>query len=239
MSLLTFHVESFEGPLDLLLHLIQKNKIDIYNIPITEITRQYLEYIELMEKFNIDVAGEFLVMSATLINIKSRLLLPVISETDGEDELTLQDLVNHLLEYQKFKELAIAFEEQVLMQQKCYSHPVEKPSNPTETSPEIRVSLFDLLLSMKKFLAKTGQSDPIKEVILPQVTIEDKIKFIMANVFESKPIEFGTLFHPDEPRIHIIATFLAVLELLQQRKLVVYQVKPFDPLWIQVRTEQV
>ncbi|RMH72944.1 MAG: segregation/condensation protein A [Gemmatimonadetes bacterium] len=231
---LTFQLESFEGPLNLLLHLIQKHKIDIYNIPIAQITQQYLAYIERMQELNLDIAGEFLVMAATLMNIKSRLMLPVLSseESGDEEDLTLEELVIRLLEYQKFKEVSLILEDRAEAFRECYTHPVAG-LYPTGTEVEIRATLFDLLRAFQKLMQDTETIELSREVQLPPVSIDDRIEFLLQRLPKTgEPVAFRDMFRPSEGRIHVIVTFLALLELLRQNRLTAYQTDTLGTIWL-------
>lgn len=231
-------IEAFEGPLDLLLHLIRKNEVDIYDIPIAAITRQYLEYLELMKELNLDVAGEFLVMASTLIQIKSKLLLPVqVDEDRGEEEEEdpRAELVRRLLEYQKYKAAAQQLETLPLLGRDAFIRSCELPElkelQTTDCTPE--VELFDLVEAFRRVLA----SLPVQtfhEVGAEQISIADRINAILSLLQEreGEGVAFEDLFTEGMTRDYLIATFLAVLELCKLRTAKITQISSFGTIWI-------
>ncbi len=223
----------FEGPLDLLLHLIRENKVDIYDIPIAEITRQYLEYLELMKELNLEIAGEFLVMAATLIQIKTRMLLPVDEDVPPEErEDPRIELVERLLEYQAIKGAAIVLNE---YHESWLEHFWRQPSFEGYEDEETQmglfdVNIFDLLQAFKKVLEKA----PPEAVALTRetLTIKDKINYIIEVLEEEGTIRFDSLFREGVARIELIVTFLALLEILRLGIARVYQEKEFGQIWV-------
>jgi len=223
----------FEGPLDLLLHLIRKNEVDIYDIPIAEITRQYLEYLELMKELNLEIAGEFLVMAATLIQIKTRMLLPVDEDVPPEERDDPRiELVERLLEYQAIKGAAIALSE---YHESWLEHFWRQPSFEECEDEETQIGLFDvnifdLLQALKKVLEKA----PPDTVALTKetLTIKDKINYIIGVLEGEGTIRFESLFRERVTRIELIVTFLALLEILRLGIARVYQEKEFGQIWI-------
>lgn len=214
----------FEGPLDLLLHLIKQNKIDIYDIPISLITKQYLQYLELMKELNLEIASEFLVMAATLIYIKSKMLLPK-QEQPHEEEDPRKELVEQLIEYQQFKEASKFLKERYNLWAMAF---------PRNTSKEEEfflheLSIFDLLHALKKILDR-----PQPKIYVPKETVkvEDRIEEILNVLKLKKSITFQELFNPDSSRLEIIVTFLALLELLRLKIVRAYQEKPFGEILI-------
>ncbi len=228
--------EIFEGPFDLLLFLIRKHEIDIYDIPIHDITNQFLEYIKLMKILDLEVAGDFIEMVATLMNIKARMLLPKPvfgDEDDVEDPRT--ELVQRLLEYKKFKEAASEMSEFEDHRRKMYSRKFflkpedEKPSSTEEYLQN--VTLFDLLLAFKKALDNMPKVT-YHEVKKIEVTIEEQTDYIL-NMLEAQPnILFSKLIEKLKDRIVIIVTFLALLDLIKLRKIIVRQSRVFDDIKI-------
>lgn len=217
-------LEIFEGPLDLLLHLIKQNEVDIYDIPIAKITEQYLEYMDMMKTLNLDVAGEFLLMAATLIHIKSKMLLP-FSEEAGEEEEEggdpRQELIRRLLEYQKYKEASAQLEQMMILGRDTFT----KGQMPTEGLEEgglVNLSLFDLLAALKDVLAKAPKTIGF-DVALENITIADRINFIMDFLGKEKSITFFSLFPSDSSRTMIVTTFLAMLELTRMKVIRIYQ----------------
>jgi len=235
---LKVRLETFEGPLDLLLYLIKKNEIDIYDIPISVITRQYLEYLEMMKNLNLDVAGEFLLMAATLLHIKSKMLLPATAEEEGEGEKEEEDpraeLVRRLLEYQRFKEAARQLVKGPLLDREVFVRSFFGESL-AEKEREERVSgevtLFDLLEAMKKVLEGLP-AEEFQEISAEHLKIKDKILHIMERLWEADSMAFTDLYMASTPRGEIVVIFLALLELLRLRMIRVYQGETFGTIRI-------
>jgi segregation and condensation protein A len=231
-----FKLDKFEGPLDLLLYLIKKTEIDIYDIPVHEITEQYLNYLSLMKKLDINLAAEFIIMAANLIYIKSKMLLPI--ESDIEDEYfedPRTELVNQLLEYQKFKNAAVEFEELETNQSHLYFHAKDQITFEFDDQENwVDVTLFDLINIFNKFLK---ESDGEKsEYIMPEtITVNMKIEEIQLKLDEESSIEFSNLFDNYFNLWELIITFLAILELVKQKFLVVRQHKLFGDIKIAKR----
>ena len=225
-----YHVtlESFEGPLDLLLHLIRKNEVNIYDIPIALITEQYLAYLDLMREMDLDVAGDFLVMAASLIHIKSRTLLPRPdpSQADGEaEEDPREALVRRLLEHQKYKAAAELLHERETLRGAQFTRPdarvVDAAGDPYE--PEIEVDLFSLLAAFRGVLERASRHPPM---VLPpdQVSIGDRIQQLLARLSETEACGFEDLFMDgDGSRGFMIVTFLALLEMIRLKLIRVFQ----------------
>lgn len=225
----------FEGPLDLLLHLIRENKIDIYDIPIAIITRQYLEYIEMMKELNLDVAGEFLLMAATLIHIKSRMLLPVNEEANGaEVEDPRFELVQKLIEYQAFKDASLSLREREDEWGKVFSRESEPRDDTSENEGEelnlFDLGLFDLIGAFKKLLDKAPPE--IINITREILTVKDRIAYITERLENNDAISFEDLLEANRSRTHLIVTFLALLEILRLGLARVYQEKDFGSIWI-------
>jgi len=226
-------IENFEGPLDLLLHLIKKNEINIYDIPIAMIAQQYLGYIEAMKDLNLNVAGEFLVMAATLLQIKSKMLLPVDEtaedEEDGPDPR--EELVRRLLEYKTFKEAARQLDTQERMWREIYSRqPV--PEEETVESDEAlldNIGLFDLVDALQGILNR-NPGKKLLEIIPDNLTVRDRMNVILEALEEQESIAFEALFESSCHRMVIIVTFLALLELIRLRTIRVYQAEGFGPI---------
>jgi segregation and condensation protein A len=226
-------VPVFEGPLDLLLHLIKENKIDIYDIPIALITRQYLQYIEMMKELNLDMAGEFLVMAATLIHIKSRMLLPV-EETLGteEPEDPRLELVERLLEYQAFKDAALGLREKEDEWLNIFRREPEK-EEPEGEGGELYLfdlNIFDLIGAFRKIVEKT----PSETITITReaLTVKDKMSAIIEMLEDKETIRFEELFKGDATKAHLIVTFVALLEILRLGIARVYQEKDFGSIWV-------
>jgi len=230
---LKVRLETFEGPLDLLLYLIKKNEIDIYDIPISAITQQYLEYLEMMKNLNLDVAGDFLLMAATLLHIKSKMLLPATEEEEGEkeEEDPRAELVRRLLEYQRFKEAAQQLVKGPLLDREVFVRSFFGESLAGKEEEEVsgEVTLFDLLEVMKKVLEGLPAED-FQEISVEQLNIKDKILQIMERLWESESLAFTELYTASTSRKEIIVTFLALLELLRLRMIRVYQGETFGAI---------
>jgi segregation and condensation protein A len=231
------HLDAFEGPLDLLLHLIKKNEINVYDIPISVVTKQYLEYLELMEELNLDVAGEFLLMAATLIHVKSRMLLP---RPDPSQEDPLEDprdaLVRRLLEHQKFKAAAELLHERETIRSAQWSRPDEAIEDLTDNppEPELEVDLFSLLTAFRGVVERAKQR---AKVPLPaeQIPIEVRIEQLLGRLSETEACGFEDLFADVQTRSGLIVTFLALLEMIRLKLIRVFQSGPFGPIRVYKR----
>jgi segregation and condensation protein A len=228
-------LELFEGPLDLLLYLIKKEEIDLYDIPIAKITDQYLEYLELMKLLDLDIAGEFLVMAATLIHIKSKMLLPP-DETEGAEQEEADpraELVKRLLEYKKFKEAASELSHMETHQKHFFSRVgpgFEIPDAPSEDD-FFEATLFDLITAFTKVL-KDIPRDVFHKVIKDEFTISEKIHDIIHMLVEKKKLIFTELFKAAKSKFEVITIFLALLELIKIREVMVMQHVPFGEIEI-------
>ncbi len=222
-------LEVFEGPLDLLLYLIKRDEIDIYDIPIERITRQYLDYLDAFKVLDIDIAGEFVVMAANLIYIKSRSLLPPAQqppEEGGEEEDPRWELVRQLLEYKKFKDAAASLGEREAVQSAIYSRIPEAPEAPPER-PMAEVSVFDLINAFQKVLKRVSRPPDLREIFEENFTVSDKIEFVLKMTGSGVPLKFTELFTDAVSRAEVVVTFLAVLELIRLKQLRVTQPEPF------------
>ena len=229
-------LEKFEGPLDLLLFLINRNEIDIYDIPIVTITAQYLEYLELMQELDLDVAGEFLLMAATLIHIKSRMLVPRI-ESESEGEVDQEDprdaLVRRLLEHQQFKAAAELLYERETLRSAQWTRPdgrvEEVAGEPFER--ELEIDLFGLLQAFQAVLMRARERPPVQ---LPEerMSIETRIKQLLGRLSETEACRFEELFADAASRQDLVTTFLAVLEMVLVRAIRVFQSGAFRPIRI-------
>jgi segregation and condensation protein A len=217
----------FEGPLDLLLHLIRTNEVEITDIPVAQIAAQYVEYIDLMRDLNLDVAGEYLVMSATLAWIKSRMLLPVESEGDEEDGLDPRaELVARLLEYQRFKEVAGELGDRQLLGRDVFAAHAPEPEKTPDAEREIEVDLFKLVEAFRDALKRAGPSGAAHEVEAEIVTVQDRMKAVMDAFGERDRCEFEEFLRDGDQwasRPFIVATFLAILELTRLEALGIFQ----------------
>jgi len=228
----TFRLEGFEGPLDLLLHLIQRNELDIFNIPIALVTEQYLEYLQLMKVLNLDIAGEYLLMASTLLHIKSRMLLPRSSEGEEEEEEDPRaELVRRLLEYQKYKQAAGELEKRPLLDRDVFIR-LAPPESPEPEEERIEVNLFDLLEAFREVL-KRVKPEAVHEVILEQLSVEDKIEEILTLLEkENRSMAFHRLFPEEASRRVVVVTLLAILELVKMKRIRIFQMAPFETIRI-------
>jgi segregation and condensation protein A len=221
-------LDSFEGPLDLLLHLIRKSEVDIYDIPISLITEQYLGYIELMQDLDLDVAGEFLVMAATLIHIKSRTLLPRPDPGDvdgGPEEDPREALVRRLLEHQKYKAAAELLRERETLRGAQFMRPDARVAEAAgdEYEPELDVDMFSLLAAFRGVLERANRRPAM---VLPpeQISIEERMRQVLGRLSETEACGFEDLFSDgDGSRPFAIVTFLALLEMIRLKLIRVFQ----------------
>lgn len=232
-------LQNFEGPLDLLLHLIKKHELDIYDIPIALVTRQYLEYLDLMIELNLDLAGEFLVMAATLIHIKSRTLLPRPDPTqDDPEEDPREALVRRLLEHQRFKAAAELLHEKEIQRSAQWGRPDERLVDLAGEAPEpeVEVDLFSLMTAFRQVLDRARQRP---RVLLPpeQMPIEVRIEQLLARLSETDACGFEELFSDVQTRAGMIVTFLAVLEMIRMKRVRVFQQGGLGPIRV-YRREQ-
>jgi segregation and condensation protein A len=219
----------FEGPFDLLLHLIKDAKIDIYDIPIALITSQYLHYIEMMKELNLEIAGDFLVMASTLIHIKSRMLLPPDEDTPpDEQEDPRLELVQKLLEYQAFKEAASTLREKEEEWKRVFSK--EPVTDDGEELYLVDVNLFDLMGAFKKLLETV--SPDIVTITKETLTVKDRMSVIMEMIEGLEAMRFEEIFKGSVTRIQLIITFVALLELIRLGLVTAYQEKEFGNIWI-------
>lgn len=237
MSNYKVKLEVFEGPLDLLLHLIKKEEVDIYHIPIAKITAQYMEYLDLMKMVVPDVAGEFVVMGATLMYIKSRMLLPEDQQMSDPEIITDEldprwDLIRQLVEYKKFKEAAEHLHERELFQENVYTRQQSTLGfdHPIDEGPTLgEISIFDLLNAFNKVLKSADQED-LREVFEDRFTVSDKIDFILKLISLEERTTFSRLFDGMASRTEIIVTFLALLELIRLKQLRIIQSESFGEI---------
>jgi len=233
-------LEVFEGPLDLLLYLIRREEVDIYDIPIEKITKQYLDYLDVMRMLDLNIAGEFLVMAATLMMIKSRMLLPVESRSAEEepDEEWVDprlDLVRQLVEYKKFKDAAGQLLELEVLQSEAFAFGGESPV--FEKSPEDAgqalgdIGLFDLLSAFQEVLSRTPM-EPLGHLEPIRWSVPDKMEMIIAMTKSCGEMAFSKLFNPESNRAEVIVTFLALLELLRLRQISLRQSAAFHEIVI-------
>lgn len=232
-------LDIFEGPLDLLLHLIKKNEIDIYDIPIALIAKQYLEYVEMIRSLNLDLAGEFLVLASTLIHIKSRLLLPVPEEEEEtEEEDPRAELVRQLLEYQAFKEAALHLDSRPVLERDVFKRacPVELPGPPEEPDGLDEMDIFDLVKAFQQIVARMDPGERI-EINGEKMSLADRINEIMDRLAERGNLTFTELLGERGDRRWVLYTFLAVLEIMKLRMIRAYQGESFGAIRIFLAVE--
>lgn len=226
-------LEIFEGPLDLLLYLIKKDEVDIYNIPIDKITKQYLEYIELMRMLDLNIAGEFLVMAATLMYVKSKMLLPPeerpLDETEEEIDPRL-DLVRQLLEYKRFKDAAQYLQHKELLEEKIFTRHV--PPDIEADAPLVDVSIFDLLGAFNQALRKVEKIQ-LHEIVEENFSVSSKIEQIKELLRANPLFNLTNLFDNMKSRLEVVTAFLALLELIRLKIVRVVQKELFGEIVIE------
>jgi segregation and condensation protein A len=233
-------LEVFEGPLDLLLYLIRREEVDIYDIPIEKLTAQYMAYLEVMRMLDLNIAGEFLVMAATLMMIKSRMLLPVearAAEEESDEEWIdpRLDLVRQLVEYKKFKDAAGQLLELETLQSEAFAFGGEKPvfeKEPEDVGQALGdIGLFDLLTAFQEVLARAPM-EPLGHLEPILWSVPDKMEAIIAMTRSGTRVAFSKLFNQDSHRAEVIVTFLALLELLRLRQIALHQNGAFHEILI-------
>jgi len=233
-------LEVFEGPLDLLLYLIKRDEVDIYDISIERITKQYLEYMSAFQVLNIEVAGEFIVMASNLLYIKSRMLLPKdqqMAEDDAEEDDPRWELIRQLIEYKKFKEAAGQLRNREAMQEQLYPRSPAVPDLPAVADPLLveEVGIFDLINAFQKILKRLDKKKPedLKQIFEENFTVSDKIEYLLKLVASGVPMRFEECFGDSASRGEIVVTFLAMLELIRMKQLRVRQDNSFAEIWIE------
>jgi segregation and condensation protein A len=229
-------LEIFEGPLDLLLYLIKQDEIDIYEISLERITSQYLEYLQAFQELNIDIAGEFIVMAANLIYLKSRSLLPLDQQPPDEDAAEDDprwDLIRQLIEYKKFKEAAGQLQTLALEQERIFAR-AGTASGPTLLAPLPlgEVGIFQLINAFQTVLKRVEAREDLREIFGEHFTVSEKIDSILQRVSNGMALKFSELFAGVAGRIEIVVTFLALLELIRLKQVRVTQANPFDEIEI-------
>ena len=237
-------LQAFEGPLDLLLHLIEKNKVDIYDIPIVEITEQYLDYVSKMPKDDLDLASEFLVMAATLIDIKSRMLLPKEIDENGEEIDPRAELVEKLIEYKMYKYAAVELRDmQVYAGKSMYKQPTV-PEEVSKYEPPVNLDslLADVDLNKLNDIFKmvlkrqVDKIDPVRskfgKIEMEEVSLPDKISYVSTTVKKRKKCKFKQLLEEAHSKVEVIVSFLAILELIKVGEIEVRQDETFGEIYI-------
>ncbi|MBL7155766.1 MAG: segregation/condensation protein A [Candidatus Omnitrophica bacterium] len=223
----------FEGPLDLLLYLIKKDEINIYDIPIAKITDQYLEYLEVMKLLDLEIAGEFILMAATLMHIKSKMLLPAEpkEEETPEEVDPREELVKKLIEYKKFKEVAGELKQLQLQRRDAFTRPPADEVKPEGEGSYFEASLFDLITAFSKVLKEVPKS-AFHQVIKDEFTVSDKIHQILHMLVDKSKMFFSELFRGTRTRDEVVTIFLALLELVKLKEIIVIQKLAFDEIEI-------
>lgn len=221
----------YEGPLDLLLDMIRKQKLDIYDIPIARVTEQYLAYLHLMQEMNVDIASDFLLIAAQLIYIKSRMLLPPDPDALGEEvEDPRAELVRRLLEYEKFKNAAQMLYQREMIENAVWTNPGGMPMEEAELEPELTVGLYDLLLAFRD-VVKRAELRPVLEVDREEFSVEQMMAFLWENIAKARGSVSLTQILPEiSSRRRLITAFLALLELTRLRAIYLMQEKPFGEI---------
>ncbi len=228
-------LQNFEGPLDLLLFLITKNEVDIYDIPISLITRQYFDTIQLMQQLDLDVAGDFIVMAATLMHIKAHMLIPTPPAGDAEEIVDpRQELVDRLIEYRKYKEIAHNLGEKETVSRTMIPkipQDFDFGDLPSEGVSLGNVTIFDLIYAFNQALKRLKER-PDHKIIADRISVGDQITYIKEFMKSREQATFQELIEPLKKRIAVIATFLAILEMIKQREIIIKQSVPFSEIWI-------
>ena len=244
-------LQVFEGPLDLLLHLIEKNKIDIYDIPIVEITNQYMEYIKAMQKEDLNIMSEFLVMAATLLDIKCRMLLPKEVNEEGEEEDPRQELVEQLLEYKMYKFMSYELKDREMDGDRIMYKTASIPDEVKGYVPPVDLDklLGDLTLvqlnRIFKEVMKRQESkvDPVRskfgKIEKEEVTLPDKLVYVTEYARSHRKFGFRALLKKQSSKVQVVVTFLAILQLMKEGVIFIEQNQPFDEIMITSKVEEV
>ena len=228
-------LEVFEGPLDLLLYLIKRDEIDIYDISIERITGQYLEYLQAFKELKIDIAGEFVVMAANLIYLKSRSLLPLDQqppEEDAEEDDPRWDLIRQLIEYKKFKEAAEQLHDRAREQERIFTRDGGNVAVSDAPLPLHEVGIFQLIHAFQEVIKRVEAREDLQEIFGERFSVSDKIEKILQRVSDGTPVRFSELFGQIVSRLEIVVTFLALLELIRLNQVRALQRKMFDEIEI-------
>jgi segregation and condensation protein A len=240
MSQYQVKFEVFEGPLDLLLYLIKKEEVDIYSVNLTKLATQFIEYIEMMREFDLEIAGEFLVMASTLMYIKSRELLPVDQQAQVEEEEDGEDprweLIRQLVEYKKFKDAAAQLQELEARQEGVYPRlPIKPVFEEEKPLAKPDVSIFDLLNAVNSVLKRFEKRDNPREIYEDKWSVSEKIEHIVKVMTTQTAVRFSELFESATSRSEVVCTFLALLELIRLKQLVCAQSGDFGEIEIKKR----
>lgn len=230
-------IDAFEGPLDLLLHLIKESKVDIWDIKIVDITDQYLNYIQAMENLNLNVASEYLVMASELIEMKSKMLLPRVADNEEmEEEDPREVLIKRLVEYQKYKDMTKNFKELESIRHEFYTKAPENLKEYVEEEMVVSndVTLDDLMLAFQKFLERKKASQPLSTTVTKkEITVEERRKSIRSILRKKGKVDFFELFEV-VTKEYVVVTFLAILEMARKNELTIYQENDFEQIIVEV-----
>jgi len=229
-------LEIFEGPLDLLLYLIKRDEIDIYEISIERITRQYLDYLQAFKELNLDIAGEFVVMAANLIYLKSRSLLPADQQPpdeEAEEDDPRWDLIRQLIEYKKFKEAAAQLHARALEQERIFTRDGGAATTTADAPLRLaEVGIFQLIHAFQDVIKRVEARENLQEMFGEHFTVSDKIDIILKRVADGASVRFTELFGHIVSRVEIVVTFLALLELIRLKQVRAIQRNVFDEIEI-------
>jgi segregation and condensation protein A len=228
-------LEAFEGPLDLLLYLIRRQNLDVLNIPIAEITRQYMEYVEMMKALNLELAADYLVMAAMLAEIKSRMLLPRTQEAEEEEGDPRAELVRRLQEYERFKQAAEDVDELPRMNREVFQASAKTPDLKL-VKPEPEVEMKELLAAFKDVLVRV-ELNTHHHITMEALSVRERMSQVLGKVGGDKFVEFSTLFDPEEGRLGVVVTFLAILELIKESLLEIIQTEAYEPIHVKARVD--
>jgi len=231
----TVRLDAFEGPLDLLLHLVRSNELDIYHLPIAQITDQYVAYINMFEELNLDIAGEYLLMAASLMYMKSRLLLP---RDDDDDDEEVADLVRQLADYQRYREAADVLRDRLLLDRDVFRRQPTAPEGEIEEAPLRRLDQADLFEALRRVLARAAARRP-HSVSREEFSVRDVVRSMVSRLKAAGRLEFQELFAEDAPRGLVIATFLGLLEMVKNGVIAAEQQGRFGAIWLRLLDEDV
>lgn len=226
-------LEMFEGPLDLLLFLIKRDELNIYDIPIAQITKDFLGYVQIAKELKLHTAGDFVLMAATLMKIKARMLLPIEADGDEEIEDPRTELMNMLLEYKRYKEVTTAFAEMEKLERPHYYHlpAAWSPQKEDNTAILEDVKLYDIMLTFQ-YLIKNYEEPASHAIAVEEVTLTEQVGFLNGLLQAKAKLSFSSLLEKFESRLVVVVTFLAILEMLRNRQVKVKQSELFDDLLI-------
>ncbi len=223
-------LEAFEGPLDLLLYLIKRQNLDILNIPVAEITRQYMEYVKMMSEMQLELAGEYLVMAAMLAEIKSRMLLPRPVEVEGDEDDPRAELVRRLQEYERYKQAAEDIDELPRVGRDTFHIAIDTPDKKSER-PQPHIELRDMLLALTDVMRRS-EMFAHHQISREPLSVRERMTQVLSRINPDNFIEFTKLFTVEEGRRGVVVTFMAILELMKQSMIEMIQAEPFGPIHV-------